>query len=55
MITLLVVKTNRYYRDHPDRNDERPLPLREMTEAEMLVFLAITIQMGYCIRDKLTD
>ena len=26
-----------------------------MTEAEMLVFLAVTIQMGHCIRDKLTD
>jgi len=26
-----------------------------MTEAEMLVFLAITIQMGHCIWDKLTD
>ena len=26
-----------------------------MTEAEILVFLAITIQMGHCIRDKLTD
>ena len=30
-------------------------PLPDVTEAEMLVFLAITIQMGHCsIRDKLT-
>jgi len=26
-----------------------------VTEAEMLVFLVIAIQMGHCIRDKLTD
>ena len=36
-------------------DNEGPLPLPDMTEAEMLVFLAITIQMGHCIRDKLTD
>ena len=26
-----------------------------MTEAEKLVFLTITLQIGHCIRDKLTD
>ena len=36
------------------RLDEGPAPLPDMTEAEMLVFLAITIQMGHCIWDKLT-
>ena len=55
IITLLVVETNRYYHDHLDRIDEGPSPLPDLTEAEMLVFLAITIQMGHCIRDKLTD
>jgi hypothetical protein len=54
IITLLVVETNRYYHDHLDRLDEGPSPLPDVTEAEMLVFLAITIQMGHCIRDKLT-
>jgi hypothetical protein len=52
IITLLVVETNRYY---PDHLDEGPSPLPDVTEAEMLVFLALTIQMGHCIRDKLTD
>jgi len=33
-------------------DNERFLPLPDMTEAEMLVFLAITIQMGHCIPDK---
>ena len=55
IITLLVVETNRYYHDHLDRIDEGPSPLPDTTEAETLVFLAITIQMEHCIWDKLTD
>jgi hypothetical protein len=43
IITLLVVETNRYYHDHLDRLDEGCSPLPDVTEAEMLVFLAITI------------
>jgi len=54
IITLLVVETNRYYHDQPDTLDERPSPQPDW-QAEMLVFLAITIQKGHCIRDKLTD
>ena len=50
-----MVETNRYYHDHLDRLDEGPSPLPDVTEAEMLMFLALTIQMGHCIRDKLTD
>jgi len=41
-----VVETNGYYHDHLDRLDEGPSPLPNKTEAEMLVFLVITIQMG---------
>jgi hypothetical protein len=55
MITLLVVETNRYYHDHPDRLEEEPLPLPTMTGAKMLVFLAITTHMGHHTSDKLTD
>jgi len=55
IITLLVVETNRYYHDHLDRLDDGPSPQPDVTEAEMLVSLVITIQMGHCIRDKLTD
>jgi len=55
IITLLVVETKRYYHDHLDILDEGPSPQPDVTEAKMLVFLAITIQMGQCIRDKLTD
>jgi hypothetical protein len=55
IITLLLVETNRYYHDHLDRHDEAPSPLPDVTDAEMLVFLAITILMGHDLRDKLTD
>jgi hypothetical protein len=51
----VVVETNRYYHDHIDRLDEGPSRLPDVTEAEMLVFLALIIEMGHCIRDKLTD
>jgi len=54
-IVMLVVETNRYYHDHLGRLDEGPSPLPDVTEAEMLVFLAITIQTGRCIWNKLTD
>jgi hypothetical protein len=55
IITLLVVETNKYYHGHLDRLDEGPSPLPDVTEAEILVCLALTIQMGHCIRGKLTD
>jgi len=55
IIKLLVVETNRYYHDHLERLDEGPSPQPDVTEAEILVFLAVTIQMGHCIADKLTD
>ena len=54
IITPLVME-KRHYNSHLDRIDDGPLPLPDVTEAEMLVFLAITMQMGHCIRDKLTD
>ena len=55
IITLLVMESNTYYHDHLDRIGDRPSTLRDVTLAEMLVFLAITMQMGHCMLDKLTD
>ena len=55
IITLLVLETNRYYNDNIDRLDDGPSPEPDVTEAEMFVFLALTIQMGHSVRDKLTD
>ena len=48
IITLLVLEANSYYRDHLDRVDEGPSPQPDVTEAEMPVLLAITIEMGNC-------
>ena len=47
-----MVETNRYYHDHLDQG---PSPQPDVNEAETLVFLAITISMGHCIRDELTE
>jgi len=44
------METKRYYHGHLDRVDDRLWPLPNVTEAEMLVFLAITLQMGHCIQ-----
>ena len=54
-IALLTKETNRYYHGHLDRIDDGSSPLPDVSEAEMLVFLAIIIQRGHCMRDKLTD
>ena len=55
IITLLVVETNGYYHDYIDRLDDGPSPESDVTEAKMFVFLALTIQMGHGVKDKLTD
>ena len=55
IISLLVVETNRYYHNYIDSLKDRPSPLPDISEAEMFVFLALTIQMGHCLREKLTD
>jgi hypothetical protein len=48
-VTLLVMDTKRHYHGYLDKIDGGPLPLPDVTEAEMLVFLAITIQLRHCI------
>jgi len=50
-----VVETNRYYHDYIHSLDDGPSPEPDVTEAKMFVFLALTIQMGHGVRDKLTD
>jgi len=53
IISLLVVETNRYYQDYIDGLEDGPCPEPDVTEAEMFVFLALTIQMGHGVRDRL--
>ena len=54
IITLLIVETNRYH-DCLDSTDEQYHPQRDVTEAEMFVFLALTLQMGHTIQGRLED
>ena len=54
IIIPLVVETNRYYHDYIDGLDDGPCPEPDVTEAKMFVFLALTVQMGHGVRDKLT-
>jgi len=49
------METKRYYYSHLHVIDNRPSPYPEETDAEVLVFLAIKIQMRHCILDKPTD
>ena len=55
IISLLVVETNRYYHQYLDTLEDAPSPVPDITESEMFLFLAVTIQMGHCLRDRLTD
>jgi len=49
------VETNRYYHDCIDRLHDGPSSEPDVTEAEMFVFLALTIQIGHGVRDTITD
>jgi uncharacterized membrane protein YwaF len=52
---LLVTETNRHYHQYFDRPDETPTPLPLTTNSEMLLFIAIIVQMGHAICDRLRD
>ena len=54
IISLLVVETNRYY-DQYLQNSDGHSPQREVTEAEMFAFLALTLQMGHTVQGRLED
>jgi len=49
------VETNRYYSQFLDNSDDGPSPQREVTEAEMFAFLALTVQMGHAGQGGLKD
>ena len=55
IITLLVVEMNRYYHQFLDNSDDRPSPQCEVTEAKMFAFLALKLQMGHTVQDRLED
>jgi hypothetical protein len=55
IITLLVVETNRYYDQYLQNSDDGTSARREVTEAEMFAFLALTLEMGHKIEGRLLD
>jgi len=55
LVTLLAVETNRYNHWCKDSLHEGPLPQPHVNEAEMSVYLAITLQMGHCLCDQVTN
>jgi hypothetical protein len=54
-ITLLVMETYRYYDQFLQKNSDGHAPQREVTEAEMFAFLALTLQMGHTVQGRLED
>ena len=55
IITLLVVEMNRYYHQFLENSNNGPSSEREVTEAEMFAFLALTLQMGHTIQGRMED
>jgi len=53
--TLLVVEMNRYYYHFLENSDDGHSPEREVTEAEMFAFLALTFQLGHTVQGRLED
>ena len=55
IITLLFVEMNRYYHQFLENYDDRHSSEREVAEAEMFAFLALTLQMGHTVQGRLED
>ena len=51
---MLVVETNRYYDQFLQNSDDGTSPC-EVREAEMFVFLVLTLQMGHTTQGRLRD
>jgi len=54
IVKVLAVEINRYNHWCIDSLDEEPPPQPQVNDAEMPVYLAITIQMGHCLQDQVT-
>jgi len=55
IITFLVAETNRYTHQFLENSDDGPSSEREVTEAEMFAFLALTLQKGHTIQGRLEN
>ena len=49
------METNRYYHQFLENSDNGHSPEREVTEAEMFAYLALTLQMGLTVQGRLED
>jgi hypothetical protein len=49
------MKANKYYHQYLDGRDGTPNPLRDIMNSEMFLFLAMIVQMGRGIFDRLRD
>ena len=54
-IDMLVRETNRYYHQYLDTCGRTPNPLPDITNSKMCMFLAIAVQMGHNVSDRLSD
>ena len=52
---MLVVEKNRCYHQFLENSEDGSSPEREVTDAEMFAFLALTLQMGRTIEGRLED
>ncbi len=55
ILQLIVTETNRYYHQYLNKVERRPNAEPDGSESEMWVFLALILQMGHDVRDKVTD
>jgi hypothetical protein len=51
VIKLLVTETNWYYHHYLDTPDDGLSPVSDVTEYEMFLFTAVTVQLGHCIQN----
>ena len=49
------METNRYYHQFLENSDNGHSPEREVAEAEMFAFLALTLQLGHIVQGRLED
>jgi hypothetical protein len=49
-----VVETNWHYHHYLETPDDGLSPVSDMTEYQIFLFTAVTIQMGHCIQNQLT-
>jgi len=55
VIDMLLTKAKGYYHQYLDGHDETPNPLQDIMNSKMFLFLAIIVQMGHGICNRLRE